>query len=272
MARYDRVIPPGGEGKITLQVKTEKLQGKIDKKARIFTNDPVRSQVVISMKGEVWAPILVTPRYANLSGIKGDNIEKVIHLKAQKSEPLTLEVASVTIPDKVTVELKEIEKGMLYDLIVRNRVNTLGKYKGKVRLRSNYVERPELLISIECTVRLSVTVNPKLVNFGRISEEKAKKLKEQQRLKRKVNLILYKGNDLLVTKVEFEKALFKAYVKAMQKGRLVQLIVEPILPKLVKGRNKDQLIIHTNQEEAKVFHLPVYLDLIEPRKRLTSGR
>ena len=272
MARFDRAIPPGGEGKITLEMKTEKYQGKVHKKARVFTNDPVSPQVVIGIKGEIWAPILLTPRYVNLAGIKGEKIEKVLHLKAQKSDPLTLKIESVTIPDKVTVELKEIEKGRRYDLTVRNMVKNEGKYRGKIKLISNYPERPEMTIRVSGYVRPPVSINPTLVNFGRISKQKANKLKEDGKLKRPVTLILYKGNNLKVTKVEFEKSLFAVSVKEMQKGRMVKLTVEPILEKLVKGRNKDKMIIYTNQEESKLFNLPVYLDLLVPQKRLTSGK
>ena len=39
MASFDKAIPPGGEGKITLSVDTRGYQGKIHKTARIFTND-----------------------------------------------------------------------------------------------------------------------------------------------------------------------------------------------------------------------------------------
>ncbi len=40
MPRFDRAIPPGGEGKITLQVKTAGYQGKISRGAKVYSNDP----------------------------------------------------------------------------------------------------------------------------------------------------------------------------------------------------------------------------------------
>ena len=41
MPSFDRAIPPGGEGKIILQVNTAGFQGAIDKSARVSSNDPV---------------------------------------------------------------------------------------------------------------------------------------------------------------------------------------------------------------------------------------
>ena len=42
MARYDRVIPPGKEGKVELEVKTENLRGEITKGIMITTNNKDR--------------------------------------------------------------------------------------------------------------------------------------------------------------------------------------------------------------------------------------
>ena len=122
MARFDRSIPPGGEGKITLEVRTKGYQGKLHKKARVLSNDPKHPQVIIGLKGNVWVPINVNPRYVRLRGTEDEEVHGVVNLQGKKKEPMVVELASVSIPKRVDVQLKEIEKGRTYQLTVKNKV------------------------------------------------------------------------------------------------------------------------------------------------------
>ncbi len=122
MARFDRTIPPGGEGKITLEVRTKGFQGKMHKKARVFSNAPKHPQVTIVLKGKVWVPIHVNPRYVRLRGTEDEEIEGVVRLRGEKKEPLIAKIASISIPDKVEVKLEETQKGRTYQLKIKNKV------------------------------------------------------------------------------------------------------------------------------------------------------
>ena len=131
MARFDRTIPPGGEGKITLEVRTKRYQGKLHKKARVHSNDPKQPQVLIGLKGDVWVPINVNPRYVRLRGTEDEEVQSVVYLQGKKKEPLIAKLASVSIPDRVEVKLQETEKGRTYQLKVKNKVKGEARYRGK---------------------------------------------------------------------------------------------------------------------------------------------
>ena len=75
-------------------------------------------------------------------------------------------------------------------------------------------------------------------------------------------VVLNKGNDLKVSKVELEKSLFKAELKPIQQGRMVQILVEPILEKLQKGLNEDRLKIYTNQKGYEVLEVTVSFEIL----------
>ena len=264
MARFDRTIPPGGEGKITLEVRTKGFQGKLHKTARVFTNDPKNAQVIIGLKGEVWAPISINPRYARLTGSVGDKIEQVVHLRGEKKEPLMVKLASVSIPDKVEVQLKETEKGRTYDLKVKNKVQTQGTYIGQVKLTSNYPEKPEIAIRISGNIRPLLEIRPKVLSFGRMSEGRLQQLKQHGRaMTRSITVLLNKGSDLKIEKVALEKALFKVATEEVKPGRLVRLLVEPILEKIKPGPNEDRLKIHTNQQVAQPLVVPISLEILQ---------
>lgn len=262
MVRFDRTIPPGGEGKITLQVSTKGFQGNMQRKARIFTNDPRHPHVTITMKGEVWAPIRVTPRYVRLRGVSGEKIEEVVHLEREKEEPLTVKLASVSIPDKVEVELVEIAKGRSYELKVRNKLEKETTYGGQVQLTTNYPEKPEIVIRISGYVQAALEVRPKTLSFGRISKKQLQQLqKDGRNVRRPVMVLLNNGNDLEIKNVELRKSLFRAISKKVSPGA-VQILVEPVLEKLKDGPNTDCLRILTNQKDREVLEVPISFEVL----------
>ena len=250
-----------------MEVRTKGFQGKLQKTARVFTNDPKNGQVIIGLKGEVWAPISLNPPYARLTGIVGDKIEQVVHLKGEKKEPLVVKLASVSIPDKVEVQLKETEKGRSYELKVKNKVPTQGTYIGQVKLTTNYQEKSDIVIRISGNIRPPLEVRPQALSFGRMSESRVEQLKKNGRsMTRSITVLLNKGNDLKVEKVESDQSLFKVVTKEVKPGRMVQLLVEPILGKLKTGQNTDRLKIHTNQKQAELLVVPISFEILQADK------
>lgn len=263
MARYDRTIPPGGEGKITLEVHTKNYAGNLHKSARVSTNDPNKPTLIIGVKGVVWAPIAVKPQYARLHGISGQDVETTIHVHANKAEPLEVELASVSIPDKVTAELKALETNRIYQLKLRNKVQGEAHYNGQVKLTTNYPEKPELIIRISGNVRPAVELRPKALSFGRVPEERLQELSKGGRaLKRPIMVVLNEGKDLKVRKVEWEKSLFKAVPKEVAQGKMTQILIEPVFEKLKKGPNEDRIRIYTNQEGHEVLEATVRFEVL----------
>jgi len=267
VARFDRAIPPGGEGKITLEIRTKGYQGNMYKAARVISSDPKNPQMTISMKGKIWAPVQINPQHVHLRGTVGEKVEQVVRVQGEKKEPLIVKLASVSVPDKLAVELREIEKGRGYEVKIQNKVKGEATYAGQVTLTTNYPEKPELVIRVSVNVRGAVEVRPKALNFGRLSEEQLEQLKTNNRfLRRPVMVVLNKGNDLKVSKVELEKSLFKAVTKSVQQGRMAQILVEPVPEKLQKGLNEDRLKIYTNQKDLGVLEVPIRFEIFQMSK------
>jgi len=228
----------------------------------VYSNDPNRPQTSISMKGVVWAPIHVKPRYAQLTGSEGDEIKKEVRLTGQKTEPLILEIDSVSIPDKVEVTLEEKEKGRTYLLTVRDKGRVEAKYRGKVTLKTNYPDKPQIVISIAANVRGRLEVRPKTLTFGRMPYERLEQLKSGSRaITRSLTVLLNKGNDLKIEKVEIDSALFTFSTQEIQPGRAMRITVRPALEKLKKGANQGLLKIHTNQKGRELVEVPIRFDL-----------
>jgi hypothetical protein len=265
VARFDRVIPPGGEGTITLAVETTDDQGNVGKAAVVTTNDPIHPQVAIQMSGNVWAPVFLAPMFAEVTGIRGQQIDSTVRLFAQKEVPLILDVASISVPDNVTVALNMLEKEKVYELHVISNIQSEGRFKGEVRLSTNYPEKPEITVPIVGYIKVPVEIRPKTLNFGRLSTSQLARMKTKGiAMQRPVIVKHNNGGNLKIIKVEPEKSLFRMLSsREMKPGRIIQLQIEAVMENLGKGKNADHLKIYTNQSDFEVIDVPVYLEVYD---------
>jgi len=148
VASFDRTIPPGGEGKITLRIKTAGYQGKIQKRAKVYTNEARNNVAVLSIKAFVKAPIYLSPSYVYLKGLATQKITKTIKITAGEDKPLKLEPGHFTVSETVTYSIEEIEKGRVFGVHFTSIPGPAGIYRGVLRLKTNYPEKSEITIPI----------------------------------------------------------------------------------------------------------------------------
>jgi hypothetical protein len=145
---FDRAIPPGGEGKITLQVSTEGFQGPIDKSAVVTSNDPVNRQITLRVRAVVKVPILLTPKYVYLSGSAEQAVTRVVEIKAELDKPLEITPGEFNLEQKVSFKVEEIEKGRKYHVRFESIPGSPQTYQGFLKIKTNYAEKPEMTIWI----------------------------------------------------------------------------------------------------------------------------
>ena len=87
---FDRIIPPGGEGKIRIRIDTKGLLGPLRENVRVYTNDPGRPKIILVVKAEVKPMITLSRRYVNFYGKEGERISKEIDITAEMEKPLIL--------------------------------------------------------------------------------------------------------------------------------------------------------------------------------------
>ena len=148
MASYDRSIPPGGEGKITLKLNTTGYEGKVRKAARVYTNDPKTPQEILVIDALVKTPIMVSDKMVFLQGTTQETIIKSIDIKGELSKPLKLEPVDYTLDKKVKFNIEEVTKGKHYRVTFTSIPNVGNYYQGLLKLRTSYPEKPELVIHV----------------------------------------------------------------------------------------------------------------------------
>lgn len=149
MAFFDRTIPPGGEGKITLRINTTGYDGDIRKRATVYTNDPHKGFEALRVTAFVRGPISLSPRYVYLRVPVGRDVTETVRVKAETNKPLRLEPGRFNLSSKLTYRIEEVEAGREFRVHITSLPNNVGNYRGFLKLKTNYAERPEITIWIK---------------------------------------------------------------------------------------------------------------------------
>jgi len=150
--RYDKTIPPGRQGEITLTIKPYSLMYHFRKKTVVRTNDPEQPEAVLMVTGSIQPLIEIQPGHVirfrgDPREVKPAQVRFISHL----STPLEIREWRTSIPDRIEVQIKAEEPGRVYVLEVKNRSREGGRYAGFVELFTNSKERPRLLVRVIAT-------------------------------------------------------------------------------------------------------------------------
>ena len=148
MAFFDKVIPPGGEGKIQLKVNTVGFQGAISKSARVISNDSSKRTPVLRLMAIVKVAISMSPQNVYLYGAEGQSITASVEIAAGLDKTLTLTPTEFSLAGKLSYSLEEIEKGRKYRIQFKSIPGPPERYYGFLKLKTNYPEKPEMIIRI----------------------------------------------------------------------------------------------------------------------------
>lgn len=148
-ADFDRTIPPGGEGKITLTIKPYSVLGQFKKETRVRLNDPESPLVVFTMKGEVQLFVEIQPSHIiRFRGAPGQDLQTQVRLTSHLAGPWKITKLNTNIPDKIDVSMKEDVPDKVYVVTVKNKSRDAGTYAGVVDLYNNSPHRPRLLLRV----------------------------------------------------------------------------------------------------------------------------
>jgi hypothetical protein len=149
VAYFDKVVPPGGEGKITLSMRTMDRQGKISRNASIYSNDPAKSIVRLGITVLVRPIIQLTTPNIYLSGKEDQSITNVVEVRAGLDIPLTLKAGQFNLSEKLTYTIMEIAEGRMFQIRFTSIPGPPQTYRGFLKIETNYPEKPEITIWIK---------------------------------------------------------------------------------------------------------------------------
>jgi uncharacterized protein DUF1573 len=175
-ARLPGLIEAAGDGTISLEWATDRVQGSVRGVAVVQTNDPHAPSVTLVLAGTVHAPIDIEPIPAVfLSAFSGEDVRRELTLRSNQPGPVTLQLD----PDGAThyvAALEPIEPGRSWRLTVKPAPGTRpGRYEESLRIASNDPAIGQLDLAVHVFVKADVYTNPDEIDFGEISLDRIRR-------------------------------------------------------------------------------------------------
>lgn len=168
ITEYPPEVPPGGEGKITVRIKTENLSpGPISKSITIGTDDPAADRTVLQVKMVTFNPLEVLPRpLVYMFAEKGQAKEEKLILRPHnpgmkitgaKSLNSNIEVQlseASTQADGSTIQMQMMPRKGDFFLIVKIKASTpVGLIDSAVEVTTNDSTYPKEKIIVRANIR-----------------------------------------------------------------------------------------------------------------------
>jgi len=149
VANYDRVIPPGGEGKVNLELKPFSVVHAFKKKTYIRFNDPDRTSVNLVLQGEAQKSLEIQPSHiVRFRGAPEDNLTAQVRFISNLPFPWEITKVNNSIPEKIEVSLKTEKPGKEYVIEVKNKSRAQERYVGRIEVFTNAVHKPKIILRV----------------------------------------------------------------------------------------------------------------------------
>jgi hypothetical protein len=146
---YDKSIPPGGQGDITLTLKPFSVIHRFKKETKVRLNDPDQPSLVLTLTGVAQPFIEIQPSHiVRLRGSPSDDTRGQVRFISHLPTPFKIIQFRTNIPDKIEVTLKPEVPDKVYVLEVRNKGQQSGAYAGLIELSTNSEMRPRLIVRV----------------------------------------------------------------------------------------------------------------------------
>ena len=148
VVHFDSVIPPNGKGKITVNIDTKGFDGPERWVVKVFSNDPKWKEAILDLRANIKPVITLTGSMVLFSGEKNASMTREVEIGTGLDKPLILTPTQFTLSDSVTYSLSEIEKEKRYRVTFSNLAGTQENYRGFLKLKTNFAEKPDVTIWI----------------------------------------------------------------------------------------------------------------------------
>lgn len=124
--------------------------GKYEATVRIMTNDPEHSELAVQLIGEIKKFATITPSAVFLSGKQGEPVSATVTI-VPETEPAfkLLEATAVNGKDIRHSVLEKEENGKkVYELLVENTAETVGRYYDRIRIITDHGDYGPLIVYV----------------------------------------------------------------------------------------------------------------------------
>jgi hypothetical protein len=248
VAKYDKVIPPGQEGKIHMVIEGNKVHGTFRKSATVHSNDPEHPQMTIAIAANIIPYITVQPasRVYLQSGY-GLEVRKTLTFKSNE-EDLDFQITGIesNIDDKITYDFKENKSEDVWEVdIWKNpKLPTMSTF-GSMIVHTNSEKSPSKTVQVQVITKGAITIQPQNLNFGRVKF--GINGEPGIPVTKKVIILKSKG-DFEIKGVSFSSDQFSAEIEAVELGKRYNISVtfQPPEKKQLRQTHRGEMTILTD--------------------------
>jgi len=250
VADYDKVIPPGQEGKIRAKIVGRKLHpGHFKKNFKVRTNDPENQTIVLYLTNNV-KKVFDIKHNLNLMGFTEDDMKGDAVVTNLLDTPIRItgykwkanKYSKLDFDKVLKVKIDEIEKGKKYKVYVRKKANIKpGRYQADLILLTDYPKLREKALNFNITVTPDVSLQPERLFFGemRVTEGVSKSFD------RMFSVVATRGDSLKVLKVVPESERVTVALEEVRPGKAYKCTVR-VRPELKNGPFRTSIKVYTN--------------------------
>lgn len=253
----DRIIPPGGKGKISLEYNTKgKNRGRDEQNATVMTNDPINKVTRLSIEAVILSEVKVLPDKLDIGEIFcNQKVRKVIQIKDSGSGALKVE--SVKTPECIKAEIQKGEADVNGIITVPITLeiatdSSPGIFEQNITVMTNNKIKPEFIIPITGQIISKISADPSRIVFGKIKRgsEHIKEIILSSKTDEEIENIKIKTGKFMTAK--FENAGSSTY-KIMVKFHA------PETADIIDER----LELFTGEEDKPILSIPVYAKIMD---------
>jgi len=257
VADFDKTIPAGGKGVVSVELDTTGLYGANSKTVTVFTNDPDNAAMVLTIKSDVKPYLAAMPGYARFNTVQGEQ-EGVISQTLWAEDGNDFKVESVEIPyDFMRAsfhEAKEEErnsegKGRQWVVELTMASNApVGALSEHLAITTNHPKQKLVKIPVSGFVRPVLAVSPPKANFRTFAQDEG----------RRSNVLLrsFATEEIKVTGAKSDVENVQVSLVPIQEGRRYRVNIE-VPPGMPKGAFKGTITINTESPKVPSIAFPI---------------
>jgi hypothetical protein len=249
VADYDKVIPPGQEGKVNIKIDGKKLYpGMFEKAFTVKTNDPDNAQFVLTVAGTVKKAFEFS-REMRWSGFVDDQFKFEVDITSLLDTPVNItnarwadDTAAKKLAEKIGLKLETIEKGKKYRLKLFKKKNLIPEnLVANIVFTTDFAKIKEKSVPMSILIQKEVEIYPDRIYLGEmIIPPGATKAFDKS-----FNIVAARGDSLKIIKAVPNREDMTVRIQELQPGKSFRGTVT-VRPDSRLGQYAGSIKIYTN--------------------------
>ncbi|OFX13996.1 MAG: hypothetical protein A2Z18_10760 [Armatimonadetes bacterium RBG_16_58_9] len=247
-------IPPGGEGAISVLLNTTGQTRALGKKLYVASNDPITPVVPLDVVGYVKPLKLVTsPRAVSFGEHRrSETAHELIYIPSLPEEKIEVKSVSSDSPfvDVAFAETKDyVRPGYIVMVGLKPGGAPLGKLEGTITIVSDHPRNPKAEVPVTAAIKGDIDLDRNSFFFGL--------LKKGDQRKSTITISTVGGEPLRIDKMDNPADYIELDLQPITDGK-AYLLTATLNGKAPTGNIKQEIVIHTNNDDQAEIRVPVY--------------